>query len=90
MLDRKILKLSNREIKKVNEECDLGVDFDDTFVAVNHTSSIVSRAKGMIALMVRNIISIEANIALEYIKPNKTSHWILCSALGSCISPWKF
>ena len=24
-------KSSNKEIKKVNEKCDLGVDFDDTF-----------------------------------------------------------
>ena len=29
-------KLSNKEIKKVNEECTIGVGFDDTFKADKH------------------------------------------------------
>ena len=33
-------KLNNREIKKVNEECNLRVGFDDKFKANNHILSI--------------------------------------------------
>ena len=41
-------KLSFKKIKKVNEECDQGVGFDDTFKADIHILSIVSRIKRMI------------------------------------------
>ena len=33
------------QTQKVNEDCDLGVDFDDTFKVDNHILSILSRAK---------------------------------------------
>ena len=47
-------KLSNKEIKKVNEECNLRVGFDETFKADNHILSIVLRPNGIIGCMVRN------------------------------------
>ena len=37
-------KLSNREIKKINEEYDFGIRFNDTFKTDNHILSLVSRA----------------------------------------------
>ena len=55
-------KLRNKEIKKVNEECDLGVDFVDRFKADNNILSSVSRANGMIDRMVRNSISRVADV----------------------------
>ena len=41
-------RLSNKEIKKVNEVCNLEVGFDDTFKADNHILSILLRANGII------------------------------------------
>ena len=49
--------MNSKEIKNVNEVCNLGVDFDDTFKADNHILSLVSRANIMIDWMVRNFIS---------------------------------
>ena len=46
-------ELSNGEIKKVNEECDLGISFNDTFKADNHILSIVLRANQLIGLVGR-------------------------------------
>ena len=41
-------ELSNRKIKKVNEECDLGIGFDDIFKTKNHILSIILKVNGMI------------------------------------------
>ena len=46
-------KSSNKEIRKVNLECNLDVGFDDTFKAENRILSIELRANGMIGWMVR-------------------------------------
>ena len=59
-------KWSNREIKKVNEECNLGIGFDNTFKADNYILLVVSRANGKIKWMVRNFISREANVLKIY------------------------
>ena len=45
-----------------------GVGFDDTFKADNRILSIVSRANGMIGWMIRNFISMEANVILKIYK----------------------
>ena len=39
------------------QECDQGVDFDDTFKADNHIFSLVSRPNRMIGRWIRNFIS---------------------------------
>ena len=75
-------KLSTREIQKINEECDLGVNFDETFKTDNHILSIVSRANGMIGRMGRNFISVEANVALKIWltpPPKKRPHIEYCT-----------
>ena len=47
-------------MKKVNKECDLGINFDDTFKAYNNILSVVSRANRMIisnvVLRIQNIV----------------------------------
>ena len=67
-------EFSYEEIKKLNEECDLGVGFDDTFKADNHILYILSRANGMIGWMVRYFISKEANVVLRIYKTLIRSH----------------
>ena len=57
-------KLSNKEIKKLNEECNQEVGFDNTFKADNYIVSIVSKTNGMIGWMVRNFISRKTNVVL--------------------------
>ena len=52
------------EIKKVSDKRDLGVVFNDTFKADNHILFIVSN--GMIAWMVRNVISKVADVLKIY------------------------
>ena len=39
----------------MNQEFDLGVDFDDTFNSVNYILFIKSKENGMIGWMVRNL-----------------------------------
>ena len=58
--------MTNKETKKVNEECDLGVGFDNTFKADNHILFIVLGANGMIGWIVWNIILREANVLKIY------------------------
>ena len=58
----------NRKTQKVNEKCNLGVGFDDTFKADNYIFSNGLRANGRIDWMVRILISWEANV----LKLNKT------------------
>ena len=60
---------SNKEIKKVNENCDLVVGFDDTFKVDDHILLLHRGEKEMTDGMVRNFISREANFVLKYIKP---------------------
>ena len=61
-------------MKKLNEECNLQIGFDDTFKADNHILAIVSRANRKIGWMVRNLISREANgvfkIHITLIRPH--------------------
>ena len=66
---------------KVDEECNVGVSFDDTFKADNHILSIVSRVNKMISWMVRNFISREANL-LKIFKTLKRLH------VEYCIQDW--
>ena len=44
----------------MNEEYNLGVDFDDISEGDNHIMSLESKANGMIGWMVRDFISKEA------------------------------
>ena len=60
-------RLSEREIKRVNKEYDVGFGFDDTFQVDNYLSSIVSGANKMICRMVRNS-SREKNCVLKAYK----------------------
>ena len=62
---------NNKEIKKVNEECNVGFNNDDSFLADNHILSIVSGANGMIDWLVINFFSREDNVVLK-INSNKT------------------
>ena len=79
-------QINNKDIKRVNEECDLGVDFDDNFKTNNHILSIVLKAKEMISWVIKNFISREENVVLRIYK---TSYRILYSGLGSSIETWK-
>ena len=47
---------------KINEKCNLGFGFDDTFKDDNHILSIALRANGIIGWIVRNFISIEGQV----------------------------
>ena len=71
---------------KRNEKCDLCVGFDDSLKVYIDIVSMLSRTNGMIELMLRNIISKEANIILEIYKTltgphieNYTQAWVLVS-----------
>ena len=58
----------SRTIKKVNENCNPEVGFDDTFKVDNHILSIVLRANGMIGWVIRNFISSKANFVPKICK----------------------
>ena len=78
--------LSKREIKKVNEKCNLGFGFD-TFKADNHILSILSRANGMIGWMVKkNFLKGGKCHFKDVWNPNKTSYRILHSGLDSNVN----
>ena len=47
---------TTKKSKKVNKECDLGVDLDDTFKTEDPVLSIVLKAIEMIDWMARNFI----------------------------------
>ena len=72
-------KLNNKEINKVNKECNLGVAFVDTFKADNHILSIVLRVNGMIGWIVRNFILREANVVLKIYETLIRSHTEYCT-----------
>ena len=57
-------RLRNKEVKKVNAECDLGVGFK----ADNNIMSLLLRSKGMICRMVKNFISEETSVVLKIYK----------------------
>ena len=61
-------KWSNKEIKKVNEEYNLGIGFEDTFKYDNPILSFTSCANKLNGQMVTNFISREANIVLKIYK----------------------
>ena len=71
--------LSNKEIQKVNEECDLELIVDDTFETDNYILSIVSRANKMIGWVVRNLISREANVVFKIHKTLIRHHIKYCT-----------
>ena len=61
-------KWRQRKKGKLNEECDLGVDFDDIFKSDKHILSLVLRTNWMICWMVRNFILGVANVVLKIYK----------------------
>ena len=78
-------ELSKREIKNVNEKCNLEIGFNDTLKAENHILFIKLRANRMIGWMARNLVLRKTNV-LKYIK---SLYRILCLGLGSSVETWK-
>ena len=83
-------KLGDGKIKKIYDECDVGVGFDDTFKADNHILSIVAWISGMIGCMVRSFHFKGGKYCFKNILwPNKTSYRILYSGLASSVEKLK-
>ena len=68
-------------MKRVNEKCDVEVDFDDAFKADSHILSIVSKVNRMIGWMVIPREAIFLNIYKTQIKPH-IEYCIQASARG--------
>ena len=63
-------KLIHKEffLKKVNQVCNQGVDFDDTFKADNYIL-LYQGQNEMIGWKIKNFIAMETNVVSKYIKP---------------------
>ena len=82
--------MSLKADKKVNEECNVGVGFDDTLKVGNYILSIVSIGNGIIYWIFWNIISREANVIVKiYESLIKTLYWILQLDQSFSVGTWK-
>ena len=81
-------KLISREIKKVDDDCDPGVGFDNTFKVNNYIFVCYTKEKCNELLNGKKLYFIGANVYKIY-KTLVRSHRIVYSGLGFSVEKWK-